>query len=224
MNFPNIEYFFDLSTFSHKNLFQQSKPVWFALNNLAEYLANWDYSKKGRDVPRGTFFENEEFIFIGEGTVIEQGAFIRGPCVIGNNCTIRHGAYLRGSVLTGDNVVIGHATEVKNSILLNGASAAHFSYLGDTVLGNNVNLGAGTKCANLKLDHQEVQVRCEGLSIPTGRKKLGAVVGDNTQLGCNSVTNPGTVLGKGVRSYPCSSLHGFIESGKLVKPAAGTVV
>lgn len=209
-------HFFDLADFRHKKLFAEGKPVWFALDEISKYLKSSDLGNIEADVPRGTFLENPELISIGKGTIIESGAFIRGPCIIGENCTIRHGAYIRGNLITGDKCVIGHDTEIKNCILLNGAQAAHFAYLGDSILGNRVNLGAGTKCANLKLDHSNIYIVIDGVKTDTGRHKLGAIIGDDAQLGCNSVSNPGTLIGKKVFCHPCVNFGGYIPPGKTV--------
>lgn len=197
------KHFFDLSEFEHSQLFLDREPVWSALGRIDKYLKTNVLGKIEVDVPRGTFLEQPELISIGKGTVIEPGAYIKGPCIIGNNCTIRHGAYIRGNVITGNKCIIGHDTEIKNSILLNGAQAAHFAYLGDSILGNRVNLGAGTKCANLKLNHENIFIIIEGVKFDTGRHKLGAIIGDDTQIGCNAVSNPGTLIGKKVSCHPC---------------------
>ncbi|MCL2789291.1 MAG: hypothetical protein FWD79_01460 [Desulfobulbus sp.] len=132
---------------------------------------------------------------IGKGVLIESGAMIKSPAIIGDQSEIRQGAYLRGNCLVGKRCVVGHATEVKHSILLNDAKAGHFAYLGDSILGNRVNLGAGTKCANLRFSSGNITVRNGELTLDTGMKKLGAIIGDDSQTGCNSVTNPGTILG-----------------------------
>ena len=137
-----------------------------------------------------------EQISIGKGVLIEPGALIKEPTIIGDQSEIRQGAYLRGNCLIGARCVVGHVTEVKHTIFLDDAKAGHFAYLGDTILGNDVNLGAGTKMANLRFTSGDVQVKTADGSISTGLKKLGAILGDKTQTGCNSVTNPGTVLGK----------------------------
>lgn len=217
------EYFFDLSDFVHANIFRNGKHVWEAVDNIADFLQALSLGNIDPQSYPGAFFVNPKQIFIGKNTVIEPGAYIKGPCWIGENCTIRHGAYIRGHVLTGNNCVIGHDTEIKNTIMLNGAQAAHFAYLGDSILGNNVNLGAGTKCANLKLDHQTISVLIDGVYNSTNRKKLGAIIGDRSQLGCNTVTNPGTLIGQDVYSYPCTNFGGFVPSGTTVQPAAKAV-
>lgn len=153
-----------------------------------------------------TLFDSN--IYIGKGTVIEPGALIKGPTIIGNNTEVRQGAYIRGDCLIGDRCVVGHTTEVKTSIMLNDAKAGHFAYVGDSILGNQVNLGAGTKLANLKIIDVEMKLRIEGEVYKTGLRKLGAILGDHVETGCNSVTSPGTLLGKGSLVYPCVNVPG----------------
>jgi len=135
-------------------------------------------------------------IRLGKGVLVETGAFIKSPAIIGDHTEVRQGAYLRGYCLVGNRCVVGHVTEVKHSIFLDDAKAGHFAYLGDSILGNNVNLGAGTKLANLRFASGDVQIKTDEGRIPTGLRKFGAFLGDHTQTGCNSVTNPGTLLGK----------------------------
>ncbi|MCX7822602.1 MAG: hypothetical protein N2260_04060 [Syntrophobacterales bacterium] len=144
----------------------------------------------------------DEKIWIGNGVVVEPGALIKGPTIIGNNSEIRQGAYIRGRALIGDRCVVGHTTEVKNAIFLDGAKAGHFAYVGDSILGKGVNLGAGTKLANLKMNHRMINIRVEKEEIPTNLYKLGAILGDGTETGCNSVTNPGVLIGPGSLVWP----------------------
>ncbi len=168
----------------------------------------------------GAFLANDAII-IGPGTVVEPGAFIRGPVIIGKNTEIRQGAYIRGDCLVGDGCVVGHTTELKGSILLDGAKAAHFAYVGDSILGKQVNLGAGTKLANLKMIPGSVRVRADGKSYDTGRRKLGAIVGDHTETGCNSVLSPGTFIGRNSLVYPCVTVPGGYYADKtIIKPSA----
>lgn len=134
-------------------------------------------------------------IQLGEGTVVEAGAFLQGPTIIGRCTEVRQGAYVRGSCLVGDHCVVGHVTEIKNSVMLNGAKAGHFAYIGDSILGNHCNLGAGTKLANLKIVRSAVTVRADKKIHETGLRKFGVIMGDRTETGCNSVTSPGTLLG-----------------------------
>ena len=135
-------------------------------------------------------------ITIGRASLIEGGATIKEPAVIGDCTEIRQGAYMRGYCLIGDRCVVGHTTELKHSIFLDDAKAGHFAYLGDSIVGNNANLGAGTKCANLKFIAGNVSISIAGKRQNTGMRKFGAILGDNAQTGCNSVTSPGTIIGK----------------------------
>jgi len=144
----------------------------------------------------------DDNISIGEGTVVEPGALIKGPTIIGRNTEVRQGAYIRGSCLIGDECVVGHTTEMKNAVMLNNAKAGHFAYIGDSILGNNVNLGAGTKLANLKIVGSEVNLKVEEKIYKTGLRKFGAILGDDVETGCNSVTSPGVLLGRSSIVYP----------------------
>jgi NDP-sugar pyrophosphorylase family protein len=216
--------FFDLSSFEHQSVFEKCSYVWQVLEKLEAYLLRQSLGTIASAHQECAYLVNPDLISIGEGTVIEPGAYIRGPCIIGRNCQIRHGSYIRGNVIVGDRCVVGHATELKHSILLNHARAAHFAFVGDSVLGNDVNLGAGVKCANLRLDGSPVCVRYHQQSISTGLRKCGAIVGDGCQIGCNVVINPGTLFGKRAKCYPCVNIGGVIEEGMLVKQASPILV
>ena len=212
------KYFFDLSTFEHAEIFATAQDVWIAISKISSYLKQQHLLGKIHvDIPDGAFLINPELISIGEGTIVEPGAYIAGPAIIGKNCRIRQGAYIRGNLITGDGCVIGHTSEVKNSIFLNNSCAAHFAYIGDSILGNRVNLGAGTICANLRLDQNSIKLHIMGRVCQTGLRKFGSIIGDNTQIGCNSVINPGTLIGKDVLTHPCLNLGGFIASNSLVQ-------
>ncbi|NDY41805.1 hypothetical protein G3N55_02915 [Dissulfurirhabdus thermomarina] len=139
---------------------------------------------------------------IGRGVLVEPGAFVAGPTLVGDHTEIRQGAYIRGHCLVGTGCVVGHATEVKHAVFLDGAKAGHFAYVGDSLLGNDVNLGAGTKLANLRFTPGNVRLRHGGRALDTGRRKFGAVLGDGVQTGCNAVTSPGTLLGPGAMVLP----------------------
>jgi len=217
------ETFFSLQRYAHKGLWKEGEPIWHPLLFLSRYLKETKLGRIEIKIPEGVFLEKKELISIGEGTVIEPGVLIQGPCIIGKNCTIRHGAYIRGPFVCGDSCHIGHSAELKHSILLDGACATHFVYVGDSILGNAVNLGAGVKCANLRLDRQEVAVQLNGKRVKTGLKKFGALIGDRSQIGCNSVLNPGTFFGMESFSYPLMNLSGFVPprsqvSAKGIQP------
>lgn len=222
--FMKSEILFDLSTFLHKALFHDCVYAWDALKKIESYLRMQKLGNIEVGIPDGAHLIHPELISIGKGTIIEPGAYIKGPCIIGEECQVRQGAYIRGNVIVGNHCVVGHDTEMKSVIMLDHANAAHFAYLGDSILGNRVNLGAGTKCANLRLDHGEVILHLDGERIPTGLKKLGAILGDDTQLGCNSVTNPGTVTGKAVFCYPCVNFGGVVPAKSVIKHAQPPVI
>lgn len=217
------ESFFDLTNFEHRDLFKGLSSVWQALQKLEGYLQNWCSQNQALCENRpqkhtGAYIVNPESVFIGEGTVVEPGAYIRGPTIIGKNCQIRHGAYIRGMVIVGDHAVVGHATELKHSILLNHAKAAHLAFVGDSILGVDVNLGAGVKCANLRLNNQAVDVFFEGEKISTGMRKFGAIIGDGAQIGCNVVINPGTLIGKKACCFPSLNIKGVIPENVVIRP------
>ena len=171
----------------------------------------------------GAFLFNDKII-IGSGTIIEPGAFIKGPAIIGNHSEIRQGAYIRGDCLIGNGCVVGHATEMKGSIMLDGAKAPHFAYVGDSILGKGVNLGAGTKLANLKMIGGSITVTVDKKRYDTGRRKLGAILGDHTETGCNSVTSPGTLMGPSSVVYPAVTVPGGYYPGRtIVAPSQGSL-
>ena len=163
----------------------------------------------------GSHFLDDD-ISIGSGTVIEPCAFIKGPTIIGDSSEVRHGAYIRGEVLVGDDCVVGHTTEIKSSAMLGGSKAGHFAYIGDSILGR-VNMGAGTKLANLKMIDSKVAVTAGGQVFQTGLRKFGAILADGVETGCNSVTTPGALLGKNVLLYPNATARGYYAPGTIIK-------
>jgi NDP-sugar pyrophosphorylase family protein len=212
---------FDLSEFPHRDVFDGLEYGWEAISAIAPYLERYLAAADHPNVVEGTVLGNATLIgtgiWIGEGTVVEPGVFIKAPALIGRHCEIRHGAYIRGNVIVGDHAVVGHTTEVKNSILLNHAQAPHFAYVGDSVLGCRVNLGAGTKLANLKIVEGNVHVRVNGQVYDTGLRKFGALVGDDVQIGCNTVTSPGTILSPGCLVHPNTTPKGFYPPRQVVR-------
>jgi UDP-N-acetylglucosamine diphosphorylase / glucose-1-phosphate thymidylyltransferase / UDP-N-acetylgalactosamine diphosphorylase / glucosamine-1-phosphate N-acetyltransferase / galactosamine-1-phosphate N-acetyltransferase len=208
---------FELTKFEHHTIFNNVEFVWQVIEKIKPYLDQYDNWSIDGVVEAGCYLKGLN-IFIHETARVEAGAYIQGPCIIGANSEVRHGAYIRGNVIVGHNCVVGHATEVKNSIFLDGAKAGHFAYIGDSILGNEVNLGAGTKLANLKIVPGNVSIVYEGKNYDTGLRKLGAIIGDYAQTGCNSVTSPGTIIGKYSLIYPAIAVKGCIVEGSIVKP------
>lgn len=219
--------FFDLENFEHKDLWKKNDLVWSALFNISKYIEKKIFEKIKVKIPKSCYLENETLIHIGENTTIEPNTFIKGPCIIGKNCTVRHGSHIRGSVIIGNNSTLGHCCEIKNSIVLNNSSISHFSYVGDSILGNFVNLAAGVKIANLRFDKKEVFVSFEknkNKKVFTGLKKFGAIISDFSKIGCNSVINPGTIIGKNSICYGSLNIFGYIEKNSIVKPSSAFMV
>ena len=215
MNFAPSE-FFDLGDFEHAGVFDGCTSVWDVLNRIGPYT-----DRHARAEVHGTVEDGAHLIgnvFVGAGTVIEAGAYVRGPALIGKNCEIRSGAYIRGMALVGDEAVVGNATELKNTLLLDRAHAPHYNYCGDSVLGNDTNLGAGTKLSNYKIAADKtIRLLVDGETVDTGLIKFGAILGDGASTGCNSVLNPGTVLGRNVLVYACTALRGYVPHDTIVK-------
>ncbi len=195
--------FFDLSSFAHKDLFYSKDFVWTALNRLKHYFLTLTFGRIKIELKNNIYFTNKDQVSIGENSHIDPGVFIEGPCLIGKNTVIRHGAYIRPYSIIGDRCVIGHCSEVKHSIMLNDSKAPHFNYIGNSIIGNYVNLGAGVKCANFRFDGGPITVSFGGVSYHTNMNKLGSIIGDFTQVGCNAVLNPGVLIGKKSLIKPC---------------------
>ncbi len=220
-------HFFDLATFQHNSLVDNDAWVWNMLNRLEQYLHDWFENNKpqqsGKIAATARFYGD---VSVGEGTVVEDGVVVYGPAIIGKDCEIRHSAYIRGQAILGDNAILGHASELKHSIMLDHAKAPHFAYLGDSIIGNHVNLGAGTKLSNLAVSSEKdadgsrptIKISINDEIIDTGLSKLGAIIGDQSQTGCNSVTNPGCLIGKNNLVYANTSLaKGYYVDDTVLK-------
>jgi NDP-sugar pyrophosphorylase family protein len=218
MNTFFADHFFALADFEHTGLFSPRRPVWEALGeSLDAYLAAWKRWEIASSLPAGVHLLGGP-IFIAANCQVEPGAVLRGPMLIGEGCEIRTGAYLRGRVVMGRGCVVGAHTEVKGAILLDGAHAPHQNYVGDSILGRHVNLGAGTILSNVKNVGQEVTFRHEEKLVRTGLRKFGAVLGDDCRTGCNTVFNPGVLMGPGCVTYPNVSLRsGYYPPRTLIK-------
>ena len=209
---------FDLSQTTHEALFENGKPAWEALAAIENYLAETLQPANHANVsPQAGIGEN---VFLGEGTVVEPGAFIEGPAVIGAGCQIRHNAYVRANVIIGDGCLIGNACELKNSVLFNGCEVPHFNYVGDSILGHRAHLGAGVVLSNFKAIPGNVTVRHGAEKIDTGLLKFGALIGDRAELGCNSVLNPGSIIGRDCVVYPNTNWRGVLAERHIVKNRA----
>lgn len=169
------------------------------------------------------FTEIKAGVLVGKGVKIRESAVIEPPAVIGHGCEVRVGAYIRGNVITGENCVIGNSSELKNCILLSRVQVPHYNYVGDSVLGNRAHMGAGSICSNLKSDKSNVAVKGDEI-YETGLRKFGAILGDGADIGCGSVLNPGTVIGRESSVYPLTSVRGIIPCRCIVKSSSEIVV
>lgn len=205
-----------------KNLFSVDSPLLLNLFENSEYP--WEILPKIKEVinqlianpPKG-YTLYKEGVLIGENVVISETATIIPPAVIGSGTEVRHCAFIRGNVITLNDCVIGNSSELKNAVLLNKVQVPHYNYVGDSILGNFSHLGAGSICSNLKSDKKPVVVKGENYKIESNLRKFGAILGDGADVGCGSVLNPGTVIGKNSRIYPLTSVRGVIPENSIVK-------
>lgn len=202
-----VQHLIAISNCPFIKIFEGVAYPWEAISGISSFFENFSEFKILSPIDKGVILLNKSQIYIGRNVIVEPGAFIKGPVFIGDGSVIRHGAYIRPKSLIGDGVLVGHGSEIKHSILMNGAKAAHFNYVGDSIIGSNVNLGAGVICANLRHDRRNVKVCGKESSM----KKLGAIIGDCAQIGCNCVINPGCLIAKGVACAPLTALSGFID-------------
>jgi UDP-N-acetylglucosamine diphosphorylase / glucose-1-phosphate thymidylyltransferase / UDP-N-acetylgalactosamine diphosphorylase / glucosamine-1-phosphate N-acetyltransferase / galactosamine-1-phosphate N-acetyltransferase len=220
--------YFDLSTTVYASLFDGVDYVWDAIPRIASYIQlrlNNDLKPNIAtiDLPPTVVYQSPD-IYIGEDVRIEPHVYIQGPAIIDDGAFLGHGAFLRANTVVGKNAVVGHATETKNAVFLEEAKAPHFSYVGDSILGQRVNLGAGAKLSNFPVKFMNldplptIMLMIDGDIVNTGLSKFGAILGDNVQLGCNSVTNPGVMIGKRTWVYPMVSLaKGIYPADQVIK-------
>jgi NDP-sugar pyrophosphorylase family protein len=188
---------------------------WTWLKQIAPALAEADLRLSERKIPAGV--QVEGLVWLHPTVKLPAYATLIGPAWIGANTDIRPGAFIRGNVITGEGCVLGNASEFKNCLLLDKVQAPHFNYVGDSILGNGVHLGAGVICSNLRLDQGEVVLRLPDGAVATGLRKFGAVLGDKAEIGCNSVLNPGTLLGPRSLIAPCTSFGGYLAAGTIAR-------
>lgn len=210
--------FFELDGFAHATLFVEDRPVWELLGRPLDALfAAFPGWQDPAALPPGVHHLGGP-LAIAEGCTIEPGAVLSGPLIVGAGSTIRTGAYIRGGVVLGSRCIVGAHTEVKRAVFLDGARAPHQNYVGDSILGRDVNLGAGTILSNVKNVGREVTFQHGGETVRTGLRKFGAILGDGCRTGCNTVLNPGVLMGRGCVTYPNVALRsGLYAPGTLVK-------
>jgi len=190
---------------------EQFEFPWDALSGLKDLIVSLgptlgsDYTEKAPQV------------WIHKDAIVFESAYIAAPCIIGKGAEIRHCAFLRGSIIVGENAVVGNSTELKNVILFDNVQVPHYNYVGDSILGYKAHMGAGSITSNVKSDKTLVSVKNGTQALSTGLKKFGAILGDNVEVGCGSVLNPGTVIGRNSNIYPLSSVRAFVPAGSIYK-------
>lgn len=195
-----------------KSLFESVKYPWEVLPKISEFI-----------IALGETLDSEEYekrgdnIWVSKHANVFESAYLAGPLIICPNAEIRHCAFIRGSAIVGEGAVVGNSTEVKNSIIFNSSQVPHYNYVGDSVLGYKSHLGAGSITSNLKSDKSPVTILIDNGRVETGLKKFGAMVGDFVEVGCGSVLNPGSVIGRNTSIYPLSMVRGYIPEGSIYK-------
>ena len=195
-----------------KNIFDNATYPWEVLTKINDFII-----KLGNELDLNKFEKKSENIWIAKSAKIAPTSCIIGPCIIDEDAEIRHSAFIRGNAIVGKNVVVGNSTELKNVIIFNNAQVPHYNYVGDSILGYKSHMGAGSIISNLKSDKSLVTVKCNNEKIETNLKKFGAILGDNVEVGCGSVLNPGTVIGRKTNIYPLSSVRGYVNPNMIYK-------
>ena len=207
----------ELFDFSHSlagYALQQCEYPWQILGKIRDLIL-----ALGQELPQDEYEKRGEDIWIHKTAELYPNIYIAGPAIIGPHTQVRPGAFIRGSALVGENCVVGNSTELKNVILFDNVQVPHYNYVGDSVLGYKAHMGAGAITSNVKSDKKLVVIKCGEQRLETGRKKVGAMLGDHVEVGCGSVLNPGTVIGRDSRVYPLSSVRGAVAPGSIYKKA-----
>lgn len=202
----------DLNETIAQELFLGKTYSWEVLPEISDFIR-----KLGSSLSPEEYDLTGEDIWIAKSARVAPTAFIGGPAIIGKDAEIRHCAFIRGSAIVGEGAVAGNSTELKNVVLFNKVQVPHYNYVGDSVLGYKAHMGAGSICSNVKSDKKLVVVKGDEESVETGIKKFGAIIGDQVEVGCGSVLNPGTVIGRNTNIYPLSSVRGCIPANSIYK-------
>ena len=207
-----IEELYDLTETAAKPLLESVTYPWEALPKIKDFII-----ELGNSLDPEEYEKRGENIWIHKSATVFDSAYIAGPCIIGKDTEVRQCAFIRGSALVGDNCVVGNSTELKNVIIFNNVQVPHYNYVGDSILGFHSHMGAGSITSNVKSDKTLVHVKGADFDIATGMKKFGAMLGDYVEVGCNSVLNPGTVIGSHSNIYPLSRVRGYVPSNSIYK-------
>ncbi|MCI2112303.1 UDP-N-acetylglucosamine pyrophosphorylase [Ruminococcus sp.] len=203
---------FDYSKTIAKPLLESVDYPWEALPKIKDFII-----EIGKTLDPEIYEQRGENIWVAKSATVFPSAYLGGPLIICEDAEVRHCAFIRGSAIVGKGAVVGNSTELKNSILFDGVQVPHYNYIGDSILGYKAHTGAGTITSNLKSDKSLVTVLCDDDKIETGVKKFGAMLGDHVEVGCNSVLNPGSVVGRNTNVYPLSFVRGYVPENSIYK-------
>ena len=218
-NIPTVTDLYDLEHTIAKELLEKYTYPWEALKELkASILA------LGETLPKALYDHPAEGVWIAKDAKVFPSAYIGAPCIIDRGAEVRHCAFIRGSAIIGKNSVFGNSCEIKNSIIFDDAQTPHYNYIGDSILGWHSHMGAGAITSNVKSDRTNIVIRCGKEEVATGAYKIGAMLGDFVEVGCNSVLNPGTVIGKHTNIYPLSRVRGVVRENSIYKTAENIVM
>lgn len=207
-----ISNLYTLSETIAAELFDGVQYPWEVLPNIGAFIV-----KLGNSLPEDKYEKRGENVWVAKSAKVFESAYINGPAIIDEEAEVRHCAFIRGNAIVGKGAVVGNSTELKNVVLFNKVQVPHYNYVGDSILGFKAHMGAGSITSNVKSDKTLVVVKAGEEHIETGLKKFGAMLGDEVEVGCNSVLNPGTVIGKKASVYPTSCVRGFIPAGHIYK-------
>lgn len=207
-----ITQLYDLTHTLAAEYLKQFTYPWEALAGISDFII-----KLGNSLDPEEYEKRGENIWVHRTANVFESAYLHGPLIVGKGAEVRHCAFIRGSALIGEEAVVGNSTELKNVILFDKVQVPHYNYVGDSILGYKAHMGAGSITSNVKSDKLLVEIHAEDGEIETGRKKIGALVGDNVEVGCGSILNPGSVIGRGTNIYPLSSVRGGVNANSIYK-------
>ena len=216
---PKIADLFDLEHTIAAELFEGKEYPWEVLDGIKEFIL-----KLGPTLDPEEYANPEEGVWVAKDAKVFPSAYLGSPCIIDHEAEVRHCAFIRGSAIVGKNAVVGNSVELKNVVLFDNVQTPHYNYVGDSVLGYKAHMGAGSITSNVKSDKTLVVVKAEEEQIETKRKKVGAMLGDCVEVGCNSVLNPGTIIGRHSNVYPTSSVRGVIPANAIFKKEGSVVI
>lgn len=207
-----IKDLYDLKETIAAELFEGLTYPWEALPKIGAFI-----KKLGASLSEDEYEKRGEDVWIAKSATVYPGACILGPAIIGKDAEVRHGAFIRGNALVGEGAVVGNSTELKNVVLFNKVQVPHYNYVGDSILGYKAHMGAGSIASNVRSDKKNIKIHAPGGDLETGLRKIGALLGDHVEVGCGSVLNPGTVIGRHTNIYPLSSVRGVVGSDSIYK-------